>query len=51
MLNDGSHYARIQSLDGKKSVQFFIVKSENKRHQLQLRDEPVSTLITLYLAT
>ena len=43
VLNDGSHYARIRSLDGKKSVQFLIVKSENERHRLQLRDGPVST--------
>ena len=43
VLDDGSHYARIRSLDGKKSVQFLTVKSENEKHQLQLRDGPVST--------
>ena len=43
VLDDGSHYARIRSLDGKKSVQFLTVKSENERHRLQLRDGPVST--------
>lgn len=42
VLDDGSHYARIRSLDGKKTVQFLTVKSENERHRLQLRDEPVS---------
>ena len=43
VLDDGSHYARIRSLDGKKSVQFLTVKFENERHRLQLRDGPVST--------
>ena len=32
VLDDGSHYAQIRSLDNKKSVQFLIVKSENERH-------------------
>lgn len=43
VLDDGSHYARIRSLDGKKTVQFLTVKCENERHRLQLRDGPVST--------
>lgn len=43
VLNDGSHYARIRSLDGRKSVQFLTVRSENERHRLQLRDGPVSS--------
>ena len=43
VLDDGSHYARIRSLDGKKSIQSLTVKSENKRHRLQLRDGPIST--------
>ena len=32
VLDDRSHYAQIQNLDGKKFVQFLIVKSENERH-------------------
>ena len=32
VLDDGSHYARIRSLDGKKFVQFLTVNSENERH-------------------
>ena len=43
VLDDGSHFIRIRSLDGKKSVQFLTVKSKNERHRLQLRDGPVST--------
>ena len=43
VLDDGSHYTQIRSLDGKKSIQFLTVKFENERHQLQLRDGPVST--------
>ena len=43
VLDDGSHYARIWSLDGKKSVQFLTEKSENERHRLQLRNGPIST--------
>ena len=42
VLDDGSHYARIRSLDGKKFVQFLTMKSEYERHRLQLRDGPVS---------
>ena len=32
VLDDGSHYTRIRSLDGKKFVQFLTVKSKNERH-------------------
>ena len=32
VLDDGSHYAQIRSLDGKNSVQFLTVKSRNERH-------------------
>ena len=32
VLDDGSYYARIRSLDDKKSVQFLTAKSENERH-------------------
>ena len=43
VLNDESHYARIQSVDGRKLMQFLIVKADNERHQLQLRENPLST--------
>lgn len=43
VLDDGSHYARIRSRDGKKSVQFLTVESNHKRHRDQLRDEPLKT--------
>ena len=38
VLNDGSHYARIRSLDGKRTVQFLTVRPDNGRHRDQLRD-------------
>ena len=41
VLDDGSHYARIRSIDGKRTVQFLTVKPDNKRHRDQLRDEPM----------
>ena len=43
VLDDGSHYAQIQSLNEKKSIQFLTVKFENEKHQFQLRDGLVST--------
>lgn len=43
VLDDGSHYARIRSIDGKKSVQFLTVKPDNERHRLQLREIPLPT--------
>lgn len=43
VLDNGSHYARIRSLDGKKSVQFLTVKPDNERHRLQLREVPLPT--------
>lgn len=43
VLDDGSHYAQIQSIDGKKSVQFLTVKPDNKRHRLQLSEIPLPT--------
>ena len=43
VLDDGSHYARIQSIDGKKSVQFLTVKPDNERHRLQLREISLPT--------
>ena len=41
VLDDGSHYARIRSLDGMQAVQFLTVRSSNERHRDQLRDEPM----------
>ena len=41
VLDDGSHYARIRSLDGKRTVQFLTVRPDNERHRDQLRDEPM----------
>jgi hypothetical protein len=43
VLDDGSHYARIRSGDGKKSVQFLTVKFDNERHRVHLRDGPLPT--------
>jgi hypothetical protein len=41
VLDDGSHYARIRSSDGKRSIQFLIVRPDNKRNKDQLRDSPL----------
>lgn len=41
VLDDGSHYARIRSLDGKKTVQFLTVRPDNERHRDQLREAPM----------
>jgi hypothetical protein len=43
VLDDGSHYARIRSCDGKRSVQFLTVKPNNERHRAQLREGPLPT--------
>lgn len=43
VLDDGSHYARIRSCDGKRSVQFLTVRANHERHRDQLRDEPLRT--------
>ena len=45
VLDDGSHYARIRSVDGKKSVQFLTVRPDNERHRLELREVPLPTSI------
>jgi hypothetical protein len=45
VLDDGSHYARIRSIDGKRSVQFLTVRSDNERHRLQLREIPLPTSV------
>lgn len=41
VLNDGSHYARIRSWDGRKAVQFITVKPIHERHREQLRGMPL----------
>jgi hypothetical protein len=38
VLDDGSHYARIHSLDGKRTVQFLTVKPNHERYKDQLRE-------------
>ncbi len=45
VLDDGSHYARIRSVDGKKTVQFLTVKADNDRHRVQLREGPLPTTL------
>jgi hypothetical protein len=40
ILDDESHYAHIHSPDGKKSVQFLIMRPNNERNRDQLRDSP-----------
>ena len=41
VLDDGSHYARIRSLDGRRSVQFLTVRPNHERHRDQLRESPM----------
>lgn len=41
VLDDGSHYVKICSLDGKRGVQFFTVKPNHERHRDQLRKVPI----------
>jgi hypothetical protein len=41
LLDDGSHYAKICSYDGKRAVQFFIVRPSHERHRDQLREAPM----------
>uniref|UniRef100_A9U5V3 Predicted protein n=1 Tax=Physcomitrium patens TaxID=3218 RepID=A9U5V3_PHYPA len=41
VLNDGSHYARIRSWDGRKALQFITVKPIHERHREQLRGMPL----------
>jgi Protein of unknown function (DUF4100) len=43
VLDDGSHYARIRSIDGKRSLQFLTVRPDNERHRIQLREGPLPT--------
>jgi uncharacterized protein YdaU (DUF1376 family) len=37
VLDDGSYYARICSLDDKQAVQFFTVRLNHERHRNQLK--------------
>src|ERR1700738_4955743 len=46
VLNNGSHYARIRNVNGRKLVQFLTVKLDNERHRLQLRENPLPTFPT-----
>lgn len=41
VLDDGSHYARIRSYDGMRSVQFLTVKPNHERHRDRLREIPM----------
>ena len=41
VLDDGSHYARIRSHDGMRSVQFLTVRPNHERHRDKLRETPV----------
>jgi hypothetical protein len=43
VMNDGSHYARIRSPDGLRSVQFLIVQAMHERNRTKLREERVDT--------
>lgn len=43
VLDDGSHYARIRSCDGKRSIQFLTVRPINERHRVHLREGPLPT--------
>ncbi|KAL3702497.1 hypothetical protein R1sor_020519 [Riccia sorocarpa] len=38
VLNDGSHFARIRSLDDRQSVQFLTVRANHERNRCSLRD-------------
>ena len=40
VLDDGSQYAKIRSLDGRRSIQFLTVRPDHERHRDQLRDTP-----------
>jgi hypothetical protein len=43
VLDDGSHYAKIRSLGGKRAVQFLIVRPNHERHRDQLREAHMAT--------
>jgi hypothetical protein len=41
VLDDGSHYARIHSLNDKRVVQFLTIRPNHERHRDQLREAPM----------
>ena len=41
VLDDGSHYARIRSHDGMKTVQFLTIRPNHERHRDRLREIPM----------
>lgn len=41
VMDDGSHYARIRSQDGTRSVQFLTVRIGHERNREKLRDGPM----------
>lgn len=45
VLDDGSHYARIHSLNGRKIVQFITAKPIHERHREELRGMPLEPRI------
>ncbi|KAL3695981.1 hypothetical protein R1sor_010057 [Riccia sorocarpa] len=42
VMDDSSHYARIKSRDGKRTVQFQTVKIDHERNRDMLREEPLT---------
>ena len=49
VLDDGSHYARIYSHDGMRSVQFLTVRPNHERHREKLRETPVDYALENFL--
>ncbi len=43
VLDDGSHYTRIRSCDGKRSIQFLTMKANNWRNRDHLEDTPLKS--------
>ena len=41
MIDNGTTFARIRSQNGKRSVQFFIVRPNHERNKEHLRDHPL----------
>ena len=41
VLDDGSQYAKIRSLDGRRSIQFLAMRPDHERHRDQLRESPM----------
>ncbi len=40
-MDDGSHYARIRSCDGRRAVQFLTVRKGHERNPDHLREAPL----------